>query len=84
MPPARAMLKIVFYLLLQFLNNEVIMDDLRADVKVIKESMGWIRSEVAEIKSDVKLLNQFRWRFAGGLTLLSMIVTAIIELSRKG
>lgn len=39
-----------------------------------------IKEDLTEIKVDVKLLNQFKWRVAGGAAILSCIITGIVEL----
>ena len=63
------------------------MQDTERVIGRLEEFRSWTQKELAEIKTDVKALNQFQWRVAGGAGVLSVIisavVTGIVELLRK-
>ena len=42
-----------------------------------------IHADLADIKKDVKALQNFKWRVAGGAAVLSFILTSAIELIRS-
>ncbi len=39
--------------------------------------------DLSEIKKDIKSLQQFKWRVAGGAAVLSVLLAAVIELIKK-
>lgn len=49
----------------------------------LEGKLDLVIEDVREVKNDVKALNQFKWRMAGGAAILSIILTAVIELFRK-
>lgn len=55
-------------------------DELHRSIGKLEGHMEAVKKDVAEIKSDVKALNQFKWRVAGGAAALSIFLTAAIEL----
>lgn len=48
--------------------------------KGLSEFKTEIKQDLAEVKIDVKLLNQFKWRVAGGAAILSLILTGVVEI----
>jgi hypothetical protein len=50
------------------------MGDSDKELGALLESVAWIKSELAEIKSEIKSLNQFKWRVAGGAALFGLIM----------
>jgi TRAP-type mannitol/chloroaromatic compound transport system substrate-binding protein len=48
----------------------------------LEEGIGWLKKEVGEIKADVKALNEFKWRVAGGAALLSIMISLGVEIAR--
>lgn len=43
-----------------------------------------LKTDVDEVKADVKKLLAFKWQIFGGFAVLSVVVTAIIQLMAKG
>lgn len=56
------------------------MEMLLGELKAFRDQT---QRDLAEIKSDIKSLQQFKWRVAGGAAVLSIIMTAVIEFIRK-
>lgn len=51
------------------------------------ETNGWLKvllekmdDDISEIKNDVRILREFRWRVVGGVTVICVIVTVAIDL----
>ena len=40
---------------------------------LLKEVIDGIKNDVTEIKSDVKTLNEFRWKVVGGIIVFNLI-----------
>lgn len=40
---------------------------------LLKEVIEGIKSDVTEIKADVKTLNEFRWKVVGGIIVFNLI-----------
>ncbi len=63
------------------------MDGAERVIGRLEEFKKYAEKEFHEIKSDIKLLNQFKWRIAGGAGVLSVVislmVTIVIELLKK-
>lgn len=55
------------------------MDDLSRAIGELQGTMRAVQSDVSEIKGDVKGLQQFKWRVAGGAAALAVILTAVVE-----
>lgn len=56
------------------------MEFLLGELKAFRDQT---QKDLAEIKSDVKELKQFKWRVAGGAAVLSVILAAVIEIIKK-
>lgn len=56
------------------------MNDTERVIGKLEEFKEWAKAELTEIKSDVKALNQFKWRVAGGAAMLSIVLTALVEI----
>lgn len=46
----------------------------------LEEFKEWASKEFTEIKAEIRSLNRFKWKIAGGAAVVSGIVAAIIEL----
>ena len=55
-------------------------DDFKEFVGEFKEFKRVIIEDMKEIKSDIKLLNNFKWRLAGGGAILCMLITIFGEI----
>lgn len=55
------------------------MDDLHRAVGKIEGAVEAMQSDLGEIKKDVKALNKFRWRVAGGAAVISVLISALVE-----
>lgn len=51
------------------------------------EENGWLRhllenmqKDIDEIKDDVKHLSEWKWKIAGGVTVVSVFVTVIVNI----
>lgn len=56
------------------------MNDTERVIGKLEEFKEWVMRDLHEIKSDVKALNQFKWRVAGGAAVLSVLLTVVIEV----
>ena len=53
------------------------MQDIQRSLGKLEGNMEAIKADVKEIKMEVKLLSQFKWRVAGGAAVLSVVVASI-------
>jgi hypothetical protein len=53
------------------------MDGLKEDIGALKEGMSWIKAELSGLREDVKALDQFKWRIAGGAAVLGVLLGSI-------
>ena len=56
------------------------MNDTERVIGKLEEFRDWAKAELTEIKSDVKALNQFKWRVAGGAGVLAVLLTILVEV----
>jgi hypothetical protein len=42
-----------------------------------------VQSDVSDIKKDVKSLNSFKWKIAGGSAVVAAIISALIEFFKR-
>lgn len=56
------------------------MNDTDRIIGELKEFKRVTITELYEIKRDVRSLQQFKWRVAGGATLLAFALTGVIEM----
>lgn len=55
-------------------------DDIERSLGRMEGKIEAISTDLTEVKADVKSLNQFRWRVAGGAAILSFVLTGIVEV----
>jgi hypothetical protein len=49
----------------------------------VEEGIEWLKEEIKEIKTDVKALNQFKWKVAGGAVVLSVLSSMLMTWAIK-
>lgn len=57
-------------------------DDDSSRLAVLEEQGRYVAREMAEIKSDIKVLLKFRWTFSGVTLLAVFLATTLVELAR--
>lgn len=55
------------------------MDNIQRSIGKLENMMSVVVNDVKEIKEDVKSLNNFKWRMAGGAAVLSILLTIAVE-----
>lgn len=56
------------------------MNDTERVIGKLEEFRDWAKDELAEIKADVKALQRFKWRVAGGAGVLAVLLTILVEV----
>lgn len=56
------------------------MNDTERVIGKLEEFRDWAKDELAEIKADIKSLQSFKWRVAGGAGVLAVLLTILVEV----
>jgi hypothetical protein len=59
------------------------MSELHRDLGKLTEGMEWVKSQLVELRSDVRGLNHFKWKVAGGAAAVSIMIGVLMRLVLK-
>lgn len=55
------------------------MSDLKEDIATLKENARWQNAEIAEIKSDVKSVLEWKWKIVGAAGVVGALASAVVQ-----